>query len=112
MPKLKKKRRINTREKGRKGEIKAANLLIAKGYTVQLAPKPSKFAKQNDMFGLWDLIAVGKEEVRFIQVKVNGYASKEWKKEALAWECPSFCTREIWRFVDRKEGVQVTLLAQ
>lgn len=95
---------MNTRRKGRRKELKVRDLLIAQGYSVQLAPTPTKWSLQNDLFGLWDILACNTDGMRAIQVKTRlGDVKKEWREKVKAWQCPPNCTREIWVLADRKE---------
>jgi hypothetical protein len=101
---------MNTRAKGRRSEYKAKKILEDVGYSVTLTQSPSKWSLEQDMFGLWDLIAVNAVSVRFVQIKTNGYASKEWKEQAGLWQCPPNCTKEVWRFLDRVKEPIITIL--
>jgi len=92
---------INTRVKGRRNETRARDILLAAGYEVQMAPMPSKWSLQNDLFGMWDLMAVNGVAIRFIQVKTNQTAPPEWREQAGLWVCPPNCTKELWIFKDR-----------
>lgn len=92
---------VNTRQKGRKAELKAKKILEMAGYDVQVTANPSKWNKQQDMFGLWDLMAVKKNEIRFIQVKCNRMVYGAALEPYELWECPDVCTKEIWVFKDR-----------
>ena len=87
----------SSRQKGRNQEIKARDILLLAGYDVQLAPMPTKYSKQNDLWGLWDLAAVKHNEIRFIQVKsqmIYGIQLEPYKE----WVCPDNCTKELWVF--------------
>lgn len=86
------------RQKGRAKELKARDILTEAGYDVQVAPMPSKYSKQNDLWGLWDLVAVKHNEIRFVQVKSEMiYKAKLEPYEQ--FECPPCCTKELWVFV-------------
>jgi len=87
----------STRKIGRIKELRAKEILENAGYDVQMAPMPSRYSKQNDLWGLWDLVAVNKNEIRFIQVKsqmIYGEQLEPYQE----WICPSNCTKEIWVF--------------
>ena len=62
---------MNTRTKGNRYELRARKELEADGYAVIRAPPATKWNREVDFFGLFDLIAVKKGEKRFIQVKAN-----------------------------------------
>ena|SRR3990167_8579259 len=73
----------STRNKGRKHELDCYKQLTKEGWMAYICPNPHKWAKTNDIFGMFDVIAVkqsivssldGKEYVklsykRYIQVK-------------------------------------------
>lgn len=61
----------SSRARGRATELKARDWYEAQGYAVQVAPMPTRWSRQNDMFGLWDLICVRADEILFVQVKMN-----------------------------------------
>ena len=102
--------KINTRAKGRKNEIKAKKILEAAGYDVELTKSPSKWAEQQDLFGLWDLMAVKKNEIRFVQVKSNRMVYGVDLEPYLEWQCPDVCTKEIWVFKDRVKDPIIKVL--
>lgn len=101
---------INTREKGRRNEIRTRNVLEAAGYDVCMAPNPSKWSLENDLFGLWDLMAVSRTEIRFIQVKSNKTAGPEDREAMKLWPCPANCSKEIWVWVDRVAKPDIRIL--
>lgn len=82
-------------------------MLIAAGYDVQLAPTPTRWARQTDMWGLWDMVAVCGSRIRFVQVKTNHTASPQWREAATAWKCPPGCTKELWIF---KDGIKEPII--
>lgn len=99
----------STRQKGRAKEIKTRNWLLDLGYEVCLTPMPNKFSKKNDMFGLWDLIAVDNDEVRFIQVKSRKIYGKELDKYR-EFPVPESCTKEIWVWKKGARAPEITML--
>ena len=101
---------VNTRQKGRRNETRARDAMLAMGYQVQMTAMPSKWSTQNDLFGLWDLIAINADTIRFVQVKTNQTAPPAWRKEASAWQCPNNCTKEIWIYKDRIKEPIIKLL--
>lgn len=62
---------VNTRQKGRRNELRAKKELESWGYKTYLVRNPHKWSKENDIFGLFDLVAIGKAGVKFVQVKTN-----------------------------------------
>lgn len=57
---------VNKRDKGRRIELEARKELEAEGYLVD--KKNSSRWQSDDFFGLFDLLAIGKE-IRLIQIK-------------------------------------------
>lgn len=92
---------MNTRAKGRRNELRAAKALSDAEYDVCVTPNPSKWCLENDMFGLWDVIAVSGTEIRCVQVKTNNGASPAKRKLMEEWKCPPCVTREVWVYKDR-----------
>lgn len=82
----------STRAKGRKREIQVKKLIESWGYSVDLTQMPTRWAKQQDFFGEFDLICVKKAKsqseysnVLLVQVKSNSTAGalksiREWKQ--------------------------------
>lgn len=101
---------MSTRAKGRRNEIKAKKILEELGYAVQLAPNPTRWSRQNDLFGLWDLIAVSGLDIRFIQVKSNTPPYGKQRKKYAAFVCPSEASKEIWVFYDRVKEPKIIQL--
>jgi Holliday junction resolvase len=67
--------------------------------------------------GVWDVCAVRKDHVRFIQVKTTeGALEAGLRLTALEmqkfeeWACPSCCTREVWWWVKGKRKPSVKVL--
>lgn len=63
---------MDTRSKGRKAELEYSLILESEGYLVERVKGAVKFSKSVDFFGIADLIAIGADGVRLIQVKSNG----------------------------------------
>ena len=101
---------INKRVKGRKNELKARDILVSAGYEVELTKSPSKFSKQQDLFGLFDLIAVRETDIRFIQVKSNKPIYGQELEPYNLWKVPACCTKEIWVFYDRVKEPTIKIL--
>lgn len=98
---------MNTREKGRRNEFKCRDALLAQGYDVECAPMPTKWSKKNDLFSLWDVVAVRGDVVRFIQVKSNAGAPVAKREAMAAWPVPPFCSKEVWIYHDRVKEPEV-----
>lgn len=101
---------MNTKEKGRRNERKARDILQDMGYDVAMAPR-SSFGKGNhDLFGCWDIIAVNNNEVRFIQVKSNRIPYGKQRIKYELFRCPLTCSKEIWVFYDRVKEPEIIYL--
>lgn len=102
---------VNNRAKGRRNELRAKKALEALGYTVELAKPSSRFQRQNDLWGLWDCVAVRQDDVRCIQVKSNSSRpSLAWRVAAKSWKAPAYFTRELWIYKDRQKEPTVMVL--
>ena len=62
---------IKARRKGNRNRHIVITHFQDNGYEVDVVEKTSRFAKQKDLFGLWDLIALKGTELIFIQVSTN-----------------------------------------
>ena len=62
---------VNTRAKGWRIADKVTKQLAAEGWLVDKVEKTGKFVTQKDLFGLFDLLAIKKHVVKFIQVTCN-----------------------------------------
>ena len=51
--------------------------------------------------GKFDLIAVDRDSIRFIQVK-SGYCSPAEREKIRIFECPTVATKEIWIFRNKE----------
>lgn len=96
--------RINTYRKGLLNQRKAKEYYQSQGYQVEVV-RYSKWLKNKDFFGLWDLICVGPIDIRFVQVKTNQHPDHEWKERARAWKCPKNAVREWVVYRDYTRGV-------
>lgn len=92
--------------KGQRNERKAAECYQAAGYETY-RPETSKW-DENDVFGLYDMLAFKPGELRMIQVKTNRAAGvRSWMPTARAFEsvsgvCVDFAVRhdrEGWRLM-------------
>ena len=97
---------MNTRAKGNRNELKSVKLLEEQGYLVyRVRGSTNKFNQNNDIFGLFDLLAILKisnteTQIRLIQVKSNKKPSlipfNEFKNKY-----PGILV-EIWVWIDCK----------
>jgi len=101
---------MNTRLKGQRNELKAVKESEADGWEVCKIKGSTRFNKEVDFFGLWDLMCLKRVHiindhyrtyVRFIQVKTNQKRNTTKHKE-FADKYPDLCC-ELWLYRDRKE---------
>ena len=52
--------------------------------------------------GIWDLIAVGKKDVKVIQVKSSHYINHEEMERMVLCEYADVLSKEIWIYLNRK----------
>ena len=84
---------MNAKAKGSRAERRAIRILEAAGYACTRA---------GGSFGLFDVVAVGPNDVRLIQVKAGGsHVSAFERNQIQALPVPANVTREAWRFPDR-----------
>jgi len=62
---------VNTRNKGNRVQRDCIARLQLSGFLVSKVEKGGKFAKEKDMFGLYDLVAIKKGMCLFVQVTCN-----------------------------------------
>jgi len=102
------KKKINSRAKGRRKELQAAKLLEAMGYQVQLAPNPTWWNRQVDLWGCWDVAGVSAEGFIFVQVKSSvGQTYGKALDKQRAFVAPLNAKKECWVFEDRVKGVKI-----
>jgi Holliday junction resolvase len=78
--------------KGSRGERRCIRILEAAGYCC---------CKAGGSLGLFDVVAVGSQDVRCIQVKCGGsYLSGVEREQIRALAVPPNVSRECWRFPD------------
>jgi len=77
-------------------EKKAINLLKKQGYKVEKYPKV-KYQRQ-DFLGLFDIMAIKPDHIRFIQVSAIKFSqrSKEFKQKWFEIKLPECCQKEYW----------------
>jgi Holliday junction resolvase len=84
---------VNAKAKGSRAERRAIALLEAAGYIC---------TKAAGSLGLFDVIGVGPQDVRLIQVKSGGeYLSGVEREQIRLLTVPANVSRECWRFPDR-----------
>ena len=93
---------MNTKAKGSRAEHRCMRLLEAAGYVCTRA---------SASLGLFDVIAIGPQGVRCIQVKAGGEYLSALEREALQLQAvPANCSKEYWRFPDRCRAPLIEVL--
>ncbi len=64
---------VNSVRKGRERELQYKKKKEAEGYVCFKPIKSNRFVKQQDIFGLFDLICMNEFEVLLVQVKSSNY---------------------------------------
>jgi len=106
---------MNTRIKGRRNELKAKAELEKEGWLVQDVKGSTKWNKNVDFFGLFDLIAIKKPKltdyyefnnsatlIKFIQVKTNRKPPFKKYEEFKDKHCRFNAFVEVWVWFDRE----------
>ncbi len=84
---------MKAKAKDTRAERRAIRILEAAGYCC---------TKAGGSLGLFDVIAIGAQDVRCIQVKAGGeYSSGVEREQIQALTVPAVISRECWRFPDR-----------
>lgn len=108
------KKRINTRKKGQRLELKAFKILEQDGYLVYRVPGSTKWNRNVDMYGLWDLLGIKKNigndtvYIKLIQVKSKKPVLKEWQDFADKYRSFNLSC-EIWWWKARQGFQEVKL---
>jgi Holliday junction resolvase-like predicted endonuclease len=82
---------LNLVRKGRRIEWRSRRWLEGQGYRVVRSARSG---------GPWDLVAVNAEEVLFVQVKANGWPTRDELEAMAAWPSPPGTRRLIHRWDD------------
>ena len=65
---------VNLRRKARINEKRAEDELVSQGWIVErMQYSGNIWQKRKDFFGLWDIMAMQGDKIRFIQVKTNNH---------------------------------------
>lgn len=62
---------ISSVRKGREAEAEYKKIMEAKGYDCFKPTKAGRYSKQQDIFGVFDIICVNTEELLLVQVKLH-----------------------------------------
>ena len=93
--------RINTAAKGRRLEHKTIKLLESAGYRCTRAAASK---------GVWDIVAIGPNCIRLIQVKANKAPGPLEREEMQEFQVPQGVTREYWVWKDREREPIIKIL--
>ena len=94
---------MNTYLKGQRNQLKARKWYESRGYQVETV-RYSKWLKNKDYFGLWDLICVSFVDIHFVQVKTNKMPDKKWMEKAEKWICPKTAVKSVVVYKDGLVG--------
>ncbi len=84
---------MNTKAKGSRGERRAMRVLEHAGYLC---------TRSGASLGLFDVIAIGPNDVKLIQVKTGTARLSAIEREQItALAVPSNASKEVWKFRDR-----------
>jgi uncharacterized radical SAM superfamily Fe-S cluster-containing enzyme len=103
--------KLNARAKGCRRENQAKEELEKAGWLVYRVPPSRQWQKQEDIFGLFDLLAVKKGKFKFVQVKSNRCAKfvhvgiKAFADEYF-YDIRDVVSCEIWVFMDRGHTIK------
>lgn len=83
---------MNTKTKGARRERQARKILETAGYHV---------VKAGGSLGVFDLVAIGPQGARLVQVKSNEKPRPAERERLELFPCFAYCTKELWIFYDR-----------
>lgn len=93
---------MNKKRKGDRIENRAKKELETKGYEVERKIKLRWGAK--DFWNRFDLVAVSKDRIRFVQLTNNANKPLKVRKHISKFQCPnSVCSKEIWIWYDYED---------
>ena len=82
---------VNTKAKGTRAEHRAMRQLAEVGY---------KCTRAAASLGEWDIIAIGPNDVRLIQVKCDRRPGSKEMAKLNAFECSAEVSKEVWVYKD------------
>lgn len=68
---------VNTRQKGNRSVRKARDYYEEQGWKTDVVEKTGKFIFEKDLYGLFDVVGIKKNQVIFVQVKTNRPPTRE-----------------------------------
>lgn len=95
----------NSRAKGNRSVRRAIDYYTEKGWRVDKVEKTGKFIIEKDLFGLFDLVGIRKNQVVFIQVKTNKPATQQAYKEFSKCYGGRHLGCEVFTWYDRRGPV-------
>lgn len=93
-------KRIKTKAKGDRTYRKCRALLEAEGYWCEKVERVSRF-KKDDLFGLFDLVAIKPAEWRLIQLKTNNKPNLQAFQQFYDKYALDGMSVEVWVWYDR-----------
>ena len=97
----KKRRIVNAKAKGTRNEHKAMRALEDAGYHC---------TRSAGSFGPFDVVALGPQGVRLIQVKTNENARPAEREQMALFQGPPGSTKEIWIYYDHSRQPAINVL--
>lgn len=92
----------NSKAKGNRAERRCMVILESAGYSCSRAAAS---------LGIFDVIAIGAQDIRLVQVKSGTrYASGVEREQMTNFVAPANASREIWRFPDRCKAPLIEVL--
>ena len=93
---------MNARRKGSGNELKAVKELERQGWFVYRVKGSTKYNKNVDIFGLFDLVAKKGLETIWVQVKTNKKPKMDKFRNFYAKHCSFYESVEVWVYKDYK----------
>jgi Holliday junction resolvase len=92
---------MNAKAKGSRRERQARTILETAGYFV---------VKAGGSLGCWDLVALGPQGARLIQVKSNEKPRLAERERLELFPRLPYCSKELWVFYDRQREPAIEVL--
>lgn len=94
---------MNAKAKGARRERQARKILESAGYHV---------VKAGGSLGIFDLVALGPQGARLIQVKSNERPRPAERERLELFTCPPYAVKELWVFYDRIREPSIEVMKQ
>lgn len=95
---------MSSRRKGNRNELKAVKELEEGGWLVYRVKGSTRWNRNVDMFGLFDLCAKRGKNTRWLQIKTNRKPAFGPYKDFKANHCSEYETVEVWVYIDYKSS--------